>query len=144
MIATDHTQDNEVTAADIEAVEAALRKIDTTSSVEKTLLARVPQWFLVLALFKDLEISYTCLHDRSLVEPKYRAVLATLMGMGEAITAFCALNDADLSKLGYSAKMIECNVRYLRDKYEQWFVAFPEEGVQEVLTLLRDECAVAS
>lgn len=136
-------EQKEVTVEDIKAVEAALRKIDA-ANLERNILARIPQWFLILAWFKDVEVSYACLDDRSSIESKYRAVLTTLMSMGETIIGFCRPNHEDILKLGYTDSMIECNVRYLRDKYEQWFVQYPEEGVQEVLTLLQDERPAAA
>ena len=45
---------------------------------------------------------------------------------------------------GFSKRSIECNVRYLRDKYNQWFSGYDEAEAEETLALiasLEDECS---
>jgi hypothetical protein len=119
-------------AGELLAVEAALRKI-IPADLEQRLLAQIPQWFLVIRLFKDIEISYTCLADRSALEPKYRAALTSIMALGDNIVAALADRpELDLSPIDTSREIVAANLRYLRDKYEQWFVAHDEAWLEAV------------
>lgn len=114
-------------AGELLAVEAALRKI-IPADLEQRLLAQIPQWFLVIKLFKDIEISYTCLTNRSQLEPKYRAALTAIMSLGDNICAALADRpELDLTPIDTSREIVDANIRYLRDKYEQWFVC-PDEA----------------
>lgn len=128
---------------DIASVEAALRKILPTG-VEERLLAQIPQWFLVTGMFKDLEIAYTALEDRSSVEDKYRAVLTAVMSLGENIHA--GLKDRpelDIKAIGYCPKVVESNLRYLRAIYRQWFVPRNAEKVAKVIRSMEGEGAAS-
>lgn len=125
-------------AGELLAVEAALRKI-IPADLEQRLLAQIPQWFLVIKLFKDIEISYTCLPDRSKLAPKYRAALTAIMSLGDNICA--ALEDRpdlDLSHIDTSREIVNANIRYLREKYEQWFVCPDEAWLEQAEAAIKN------
>ena len=126
---------------DLAYVEAALRKILPTG-VEERLLAQIPQWFLVIGMFKDLELAYTELEEREPVEAKYRAVLTAVLSLGENISA--GLKDRpelDIKAIGYCPRAVQSNLRWLRAKYRQWFFARDTEKVSRVLRSLQGEGA---
>src|SRR3954467_5393335 len=94
---------------DLAAVEAALRKI-IPADLEQRLLAQIPQWFLVSRMFKDLELAYTSLEDRSKVESKYRAALTAILSLGENIySGLVDRPELDLAPIGYSRLSVEAN-----------------------------------
>lgn len=126
---------------DLASVEAALRKI-LPADIEARLLAQIPQWFLVIGMFKDLELAYNGLEDRAKVEPKYRAVLTSIMALGENISAaLIERPDLNLKAIGYCPKVVESNVRYLRGKYRQWFFPRDTAAVNQVLSGIQGEGA---
>lgn len=128
-------------AEDLAGVEAALRKI-IPADIEQRLLAQIPQWFLVTSMFKDLELAYARLDDRTTVEPKYRAVLTAILSLGENIhSGLKDRPDLDLKSIGYSDGIVEANLRYLRGKYRQWFLPRNAASVAQVMAMLRNESA---
>lgn len=132
----------EVTAADIAAVEVALGHIEARQyqKRQKELLGLVAQWFLVLKMFKPLEVWFAKNPNREEIEAKHRALLTCLMGMGEILLVDGGgIAEEEFQKSGYSRAALSCNVRYLREKYEQWFVDVPEEEIAEAKKLLMDE-----
>lgn len=129
---------NHVTDDEITAVEAALRKIDY-ANLQKHVFSSIPKWFLVLELFKDLELGYTCLADKTGLAAKYRAVLTSVLGMGEMIVAVTEDTDeSSLAVINYSRENILCNVSYLRDKYEQWFVERDPQVIADALEAINN------
>ena len=126
---------------DLARVEAALRKI-VPADIEERLLAQIPQWFLVTRMFKDMELTYTALEDRSKLEPKYRGVLTAILSLGENIHA--GLNERphlNLDALGYSPRAVESNLRYLRGKYRLWFFPRDSAAMSKVFSTLQSEGA---
>lgn len=124
---------------ELAAVEATLRKI-IPADLEERLLAQIPQWFLVLKLFKDLEVAFTCLEDRGKLETKFRAVLTSILSLGETI--FSGLEDRpelDLSPLNYSRELVNANLRYLREKYRRWYFQRNVEAVRATLVAIEGE-----
>jgi len=124
---------------DLASVEAALRQI-IPADIEERLLAQIPQWFLVIKMFKELEVAYTLLEDRSKIEQKYRAVLTGMLALGENISA--GLKDRpglDLKTIGYCPKVVDANLRYLRGKYRQWFFPRDTAAVEESLAVIHGE-----
>jgi hypothetical protein len=119
-------------------VETALRQI-VPADIEEKVLAAIPKWFLLMDMFKKLEIPYARLSDRKQVEPRYRAVLTTLMAYGENIAVgLHSRANIDLSPIGSSKESIHFNVRYLRDKYEQWFTLHNETGIEDDLEVIQN------
>ena len=123
-------------AEDLAGVEAALRKI-IPADIEQRLLAQIPQWFLVTSMFKDLELAYARLDNRSPVEPKYRAVLTAILSLGENIhSGLKNRPDLDLRSIGYTPGIVEANLRYLREKYRQRFLPGNSASVDQVMAIL--------
>jgi hypothetical protein len=126
-------------SSDLASVEAALRKI-LPMDVEERLLAQIPQWFLVTSMFKDLEVAYTALEDRSQIEPKYRAVLTAVLSLGENISAaLIERPNLDLKTIGYCPTVVEANLRYLRGKYRQWFFPRDQAAMGDLLAMIHSE-----
>ena len=124
-------------------VEAALRQI-VPADLEEKILAAIPKWFLLMDMFKKLEMPYARLTSRKMVEPRYRAVLTSLMAFGENIVAGLeARSTIDLSPIKISREIVDFNVNYLRDKYEQWFVPGESESIAEDLKVIQDARAGA-
>jgi len=123
---------------ELTAVEIALRKI-IPSEMEDKFLAQIPQWFLLLKLFKDMEIAYTCLPNRVRIEHRYRAALTSMMAWSENIwSGLCNHPEIDLSPIKCDKRVVECNVRYLREKYEQWFFNVDPTEAAETLGLIEN------
>lgn len=124
---------------ELAAVEATLRKI-IPADLEERLLAQIPQWFLVLKLFKDLDVAFTRLDDRGKLEAKFRAVLTSILSLGENI--FSGLEDRpdfDLSPLNYSRDVVNANLRYLREKYRRWYFPRNQEAAKATLAVIEGE-----
>ena len=124
---------------DLTSVEAALRQI-VPSDIEERLLAQIPQWFLVTKMFKELEIAYTLLEDRSEIEQKYRAVLTGILALGENIVA--GLKDRpgiDLHAINYCPEVVGSTLQYLRLKHQQWFSPRDSVMVRELLEAIHRE-----
>lgn len=129
----------DVSPGEIAAVEAALRHLETQSK-NRWVLAQLAQWFLVLKMYKGIEISFAKSKDRKQNETRHRAILSLLMGMGEMLLGESAgASDKDLSLIGTSREMLAANVRYLREKYEQWYVDIDKQEMDRVLPKLLAE-----
>ena len=134
----------DVTQAEIHAVEIALSKIDQ-ANLAKLLISAVSNWTLVLKMFRDVEIGYVSLRDRKPLEGKYRGLLASLMGFGELIMETAnGLPNLDLRGTGMTRSDLDSNVRYLREKYEQWFVKVEDCDGEEILRRLENECSAST
>jgi hypothetical protein len=119
-------------------VEAALRQI-VPADLEERILAEIPKWFLLMDMFKKLEIPYSRLANRKLVEPRYRAVLTTLMAYGENIVAGLeSSSTVDLTPIKSSRELVDFNVRYLRDKYEQWFALGETTSIEDDIKFIQN------
>lgn len=113
--------ENEVTLEDIAAVEKILKHIDHQNT-KRTLLEPLANWKLGLKIFKDFELRYTCMADRSQLEKGHRAILTALMAVTECLnTASEDLTDEDLKGIRLTKKAIDSNARYLRTKFQQWY-----------------------
>jgi len=127
-----HTLPEEVSASDIAAVESALRHLDAQRK-NRQVLGHIAQWFLVLKMYKEVERNFTRLKDRKQNEAKHRAMLTTLMGFGEILlTESEEIPSKDFDLICSSRESLVANVRYLRDKYEQWFVEIDENEMNRV------------
>jgi hypothetical protein len=116
----EHSYD-EVTAEDIAAVEKVLQHIDYQNA-KKALLAKLANWLLALRIYKEIEIRFTCMKDRSRIADAHRALLTGIMAVGEAIFAASnALSDHDFKSIQISKQALEVNLKYLRRKYSQWY-----------------------
>jgi len=132
------TDSNEVTQADIQAVELALRKIDK-ANMARQIIGSAANWVLVLRMFRDVELGYLSLSDRSPIKDKYRALVSGLMSFGDLLLITVNEHPAlDFSGSGLTKNDLLCNVRYLREKYEQWFV---ETDISATAQALNDACA---
>ena len=126
---------------DLASVEAALRKI-LPAELEERLLAQIPQWFLVIGLFKDLELAYAALEERGKIEPKYRAVLTTILSLGENISAgLIERPELDSKTIGYCPRVVDANLRYLRAKYQHRFGPMDNAAVADFEAMLESEGA---
>lgn len=124
---------------DLAAVEAALRKI-IPADLEQRLLAQIPQWFLVSGMFKDLDLAYSCLEDRSPVEAKYRAALTAILSLGENIfSGLLERAELDLGAIGYSKESVRANLEYLRIKYRRWYHPRDPAAVAATLAAIHGE-----
>jgi hypothetical protein len=127
-------------------VEKALREI-VPADLEERIMAEIPKWFLLMNIFKKFEIPYSRLTsaNRKIVEPRYRAVLTTLMAYGENIVAgLVSSSTIDLTPIKSSRELVDFNVRYLRDKYEQWFALGETTAIEvDLNTLLNARSATA-
>ena len=124
--------ENEVSSAEIAAVEAALRHLDAQRK-NRQLLGHIAQWFLVLKMFKELELHFLKSKERKQNEPRHRALLTGIMGFGEILLAESTdILDKDFALISSSRESLAANVRYLRDKYEQWFVEVDEQELDRV------------
>ena len=124
-------------------VEAALRQI-VPADLEERILAEIPKWFLLMDMFKKLEIPYSRLTNRKLVEPRYRAVLTTLMAYGENIVAgLDSSSTVDLTPIKSSRELVDFNVRYLRDKYEQWFALGETTSIEDDIKFIQNARALS-
>jgi hypothetical protein len=132
------TSPDEVTPAEIAAVEAALNHLEKTD--HKRVLGQIAQWFLILKMYKHLEVSFQKSTNRDSIASKHRAVLCALMGFGEWFW-----NESDsippgaFALISYSRESLAANLRYLREKYEQWFVEIDDEELTRVWSKLTDE-----
>src|SRR5262245_995241 len=82
--ASDFCTQDDVTPQEIAAVDKALRLIDAKQQRTR-LIATMAQWFLVLEMYKGVELAYSRSKDRQSVAPQHRAVLANVMAFGEAL-----------------------------------------------------------
>ncbi len=137
----------EVSPSEIAAVEAALRHLDTQQQHRnrRLILSQIAQWFLVLKMYKELEVNYAKAKDRKRVEDKHRALLSTLMGFGSFLVIESeSIPDNELDLISTSKDSLKANVRYLREKYEQWFVEVDQNEIDRVWGKLMDEREVNS
>jgi hypothetical protein len=103
----------------------------------KRVLGEIAQWFLVLKMYKHLEIGFQKASNRTSVSSQHRAVLSVLMGVGEWYLNQSANIPSDAFDLiSYSRDALAANVRYLREKYEQWFVEINEQEINRVWSKL--------
>jgi hypothetical protein len=128
--ATLSVAENSVTEAELSSVEEALREIDQ-ENFKKRFLASISEWFLVLRLYRKVELSFLTLpiEGREKIQHRHRAILSTLMSYGEVIdTTFkeCSL-EVSVSVLGYSEDQVFANIRFLREKYQQWYEPMTNE-----------------
>ena len=122
----------------ISAVESALRHIDARHRKEMV-LGSVSQWFLVLGMFKELEVLFGKATNKELIRQRHRAALSTIMGRGELLLADCAdIPEHDFEVTGYSKDALAGNVRYLREKYEQWYIEADDGDVNHLRGLLHE------
>ena len=132
----------DVSPEEIAAVERVLSHIER-QNVKQRVLGIVAQWFLVLGMFKELERHYTQSKNRKLSESKHRALLSSMMALGDILLSESeSLSDQDFKATGYTRESLTANVRYLREKYEQWFVEVEEQTMKRVWEKLQDECEV--
>ena len=122
----------EVSPAEIAAVEAALRHLDAERK-NRQVLGHIAQWFLVLKMYKELEVHFTTAKDRARNESKHRALLTGLMGFGEILLSESKeIPPKDFGLICSSHESLAANVRYLREKYEQWFVEIDDHEMNRV------------
>ncbi len=59
------------------------------------------------------------------------------MALGENILATAEdRTDLDFTGFGFTIETIQCSVRYLREKHEQWFGDYDEDGVREAFDII--------
>ena len=75
---------DDVTPQDIAAIEKVLQHIDH-QNLKKAVLGPLANWFLALKIFKEIEIRYALMSDRTTIEQPHRAVLAGLLGNSSQI-----------------------------------------------------------
>lgn len=111
----------DVTPEDIAAIEKVLQHIDHQNA-KKAVLAPLANWILALKIYKDVEVRYTCMKDRTKLTQPHRAMLSSIMALGECmVVASEALSDSDLKSIHISHAALAANVKYLRMKYSQWY-----------------------
>jgi hypothetical protein len=126
-----------VSPSEIAAVEAALRHLETTD--HKRILGQVAQWFLVLKMYKHLEVGFQKAVNRAAVASQHRAVLSALMGIGEwFLNESTAIPPETFALISYSREALAANIKYLHEKYEQWFVEIDELEMKRVMEKLTD------
>ena len=135
---------DDVTPQDIAAIEKVLQHIDH-QNLKKAVLGPLANWFLALKIFKEIEIRYALMSDRTTIEQPHRAVLAGLMGIGEGfLAALDGLKDQDLKSIGVSKQAVAASLRYLRMKYEQWYGVRDSRQVAETLKVFEGDDAAAT
>jgi hypothetical protein len=91
-------------------------------------------------MYKHLEVSFQKSTKRISIASQHRAVLCALMGFGEWF-----LNESDsipveaFALISYSRESLAANIKYLHEKYEQWFVEIDEQEINRVWAKLTDE-----
>ena len=126
------TTTDEVSPSEIAAVEAALRHLETQRK-SRQVLGHIAQWFLVLKMYKDLELHFVKSKDRKQSEDKHRALLTGVMGIGEIlVNESKEISEQEFGLINSSRTSLISNVRYLRDKYEQWFLQVDPEEIARV------------
>jgi hypothetical protein len=111
----------EVSHEDYAAVEKVLRQIDTDNP-RRASLETLANWKLGFKLFRDLELSFERLVDRSEYQHAHRALLTSLLAMTEALQLkVTSLDEADLRRISLSKETFAGCLKYIRQKYNQWF-----------------------
>jgi hypothetical protein len=122
----------EVSREDLAAIEKVLQHIDRQNAAKAT-LAPIANWLLALRIFKETELRFTCMKDRSKIEQSHRALLSTIMAFGEwSIVAAESLSESDLKSIHTSREALLANVKYLRMKYTQWYGLRDEQQIAAV------------
>jgi hypothetical protein len=122
----------EVSREDIAAIEQVLRHIDR-SNAQRATLAPLANWILALRIYKDVELRFTCMKDRSNIAQAHRALLSTIMATGEwMLAASESFDESDLKSIQTSREALLANVKYLRMKYAQWYGARDPRRIQEI------------
>ncbi len=131
----------EVSAGEIAAVEAALRHLDAERK-NRQVLGHIAQWFLVLKMYKELEVHFLKSRTSKSNETKHRALLTGMMGFGEILLGESEeIPQKDFALICSSRESLAANVRYLREKYEQWFVEIDEQEMNRVWPKLIGQAA---
>jgi hypothetical protein len=139
MSASSPCSPDDVSEQDLAAVEVALRHLERRNR-ERALLKMVVEWFFVLRMVKEVERSFLQTRNRETLQAKHRAILGGMMGFGEILAAETeGLAETELKGTGYSRESLVANVRYLREKYEQWFVPLDPQTANRVWGKLLDE-----
>jgi hypothetical protein len=132
---------DDVSESDIAAVEAVLRHIDAKNK-NRHILGQIAQWFLVLGMYKELEVNFSKAKakNRDIIKSRHRAILTTVMSVGEMLLSESeTIEDQDLCLINYSRDALLANVRYLREKYAQWYVPIDVQEINRVWPKLQDE-----
>jgi len=124
---------------DLTAIEALLRKI-VPQDLEDRFVARITEWFMILKVFSELDVAYSCLPEPPpLLEDRYRAALVSIMAYGENIwSGLQQRPEIDLSPIQSSRGQIFANLRYLREKYELRFSASDFSDVASTLEIIEN------
>jgi hypothetical protein len=126
------TSTEEVSREEIAAVEKVLQHIDR-SNAQRATLAPVANWILALRIYKEIELRFTRMKDRSKIAQSHRAILSTIMATGEwMLAASESFNADDLKSIHTSREALAANVKYLRTKYSQWYGRRDPQHVREV------------
>jgi hypothetical protein len=134
---------DDVSPAEIGAVEAALRHLESQHKT-KHVLGQVAQWFLVQRMYKDLEVSFARSKNRKTVAAQHKALLAMMMGLGQyLLNESQAISESEFALISSSRESLAANVRYLQEKYEQWFVEIDVHEMKRVWGKLSDEREVS-
>lgn len=76
---------------------------------------------------------YSRSKDRKQNESKHRGLLTGMMGFGDILLSESeGISEKDFALINSSRSALEANVRYLREKYEQWYVPIDQHEMDRV------------
>ena len=136
----------EITSADLTAIEKVIEEIDH-ANFKRHVLKGITEWFLVLRMYRNLELSFLSqpCEVRGKVQHRHRAILTSIMSFGDVIDAIIQdVKDLELTAWGLSKEAVRANVKYLRDKYQQWYNPLTQQEAQKLFGHLLNECSTSS
>jgi hypothetical protein len=118
-----------ITDQDIATIDRILNQIDKRNAQ----LESFAYWKLALMFFKDFDLRFAVLPERSKVEPTHRMLLTSLLGVTECLHSVVhRLGNGDLERIALSKDAIAGNLRYLRSKYQQWYALVDPQTIESV------------
>jgi len=131
--------ENAKSVAELAAVESALSHLESQHK-NKHVLGQIAQWFLVLKMYKELEIGFLKSKNRKSVASQHKAILTMIMGLGQwLLNESQNISDKDFELISCSRESLAANVRYLNEKFEQWFVEIDPLEIERVWGKITDE-----
>jgi hypothetical protein len=118
-----------VTDRDIAAIDRVLSEIDRRNAQ----LDSFAYWKLALRLFKDFDLRFARMQDRSRFEPTHRVLLTSMLAATECLNSFAkTIDDGELERISLTKEALEANLKYLRSKHQQWYALVDPLTIQTV------------
>jgi hypothetical protein len=114
---------------DFAALGKILRRLERK---EDAPLEKLANWKLVFNLYRETELKYTIANERKSYEETHRAVLTNLIAITERLFEKAReLSDGELQQLQFPRAAFDVCLKYLRGKYNAWYVPIDPEFEKE-------------